>query len=239
MYVGLTGTDGERQQGLLDRFLAPSGVQRVAALAAQRAVDTGRIIDGIALYDACNAPGRVLRLLCDELARQLPSADGERARVVQLAWDVYAKYVRNDYAALSPADRPLASAFEQMLRLIEFFDCVRAADWPAALKSVEEQELIPLRLDDVAAAAALFRSLDNCVRVNFGDYLLATMRTLAELSEEAHAAVQNGALNSGVAAEQIGRLREAARALVTFAGMIDFNLPGDIHARLVRYETAF
>ncbi len=74
------------------------------------------------------------------------------------------------------------------------------------------------------------------MRANFGDYLLATMRVLAELFEQAKFAAQSGVAG---AASQLGTLREAARALVAFSGTIDFDLPGDLHAKIVRLEASF
>jgi nuclear pore complex protein Nup93 len=232
--VGQSGADGERIPGLLDRFLAPQSIRQVAALAARAAAEQGRTFEALALYDVCGDATRVLQLLSNELARLLPTTGAERARVINWAWAAHSKYAKRDYASADELNSALA--FEQMLRLVEFFELYRAANWADALRSIEQHALLPLELVHVSEASAQFRTLADCVRANFGDYLLASMRVLAELYEQAKFATQSGVAG---AASQLGTLREAARALVAFSGTIDFDMPGETHARLVRMEASF
>jgi nuclear pore complex protein Nup93 len=231
--VGQSGADGERVPGLLDRFLTPASIKHIASLAARVAAEQGRTFEALALYDVCGDATRVLQLLSDELARLLPTTGAERARVINWAWAAHSKYANRQHAS---ADESSAVAFEQMLRLVEFFELYRAANWPDALRSIEQHGLLPLELVHVSEASEQFRTLADCVRANFGDYLLASMRVLAELFEQAKFATQSGVAG---AASQLGTLREAARALVAFSGTIDFDMPGETHARLVRMEASF
>lgn len=122
----------------------------------------------------------MLVLLSDELARLLTTASDERQQVVNLAWAVYRKYSPRDY---DNAERHVALAFEQMLRLVEFFELFWHADWPNALRSIEQQQLLPLEEAHVADASARFGSLADCVRSKFADILMAAMQVVRELYE--------------------------------------------------------
>jgi nuclear pore complex protein Nup93 len=151
--VGQTGADGERAPGLLDRFLAPKSVKHVAALAARVAAEQGRTFEALALYDVCGDAARLLQLLAAELARLLPTTGAERMQVFSWAWAAHTKYSKREYT--NADEHQSAIAFEQMLRLVEFFELYRAANWPDALRSVEQHALVPLQMEFVAEVRTL------------------------------------------------------------------------------------
>ncbi len=91
-----------------------------------------------------------------------------------------------------------------------------------------------------------FRVLQDEVRRNVPDLLLAAMTILFAQHRQAKggAAAAGGAQlgQPGQPRPQDGRerhldsLREKAKALITFAGMIPYRMPGDTNARLVQME---
>ena len=83
-------------------------------------------------------------------------------------------------------------------------------------------KILPMSASQVDLAVSSFRQLGDEVRRNVPDLLLAAMTAL-------HSQYRGG---SG-GAENI---REKAKSLITYAGMIPYRLPGDTNARLVQME---
>ena len=93
-----------------------------------------------------------------------------------------------------------------------------------------------------------FRVLVDEVRRNVPDVLLATMTILfsnykqvkasakAPIAIAAAAATTSGITSDGGREKHLTQLREQAKAVITFAGMIPYRMPGDTNARLVQME---
>ena len=92
---------------------------------------------------------------------------------------------------------------------------------------------------------ATFRLLTDEVRRTIPDVLLATMNILFTNYKELKEATTNPNFTSASFASKtadggreayLEELRDHARALITFAGMIPYRMPGDTNARLVQME---
>ena len=90
-----------------------------------------------------------------------------------------------------------------------------------------------------------FRVLIDEVRRNVPDVLLATMTILFTNYKQvkasaktpfAAAASTSGITSDGGREKHLTQLREQAKAVITFAGMIPYRMPGDTNARLVQME---
>ncbi len=82
-----------------------------------------------------------------------------------------------------------------------------------------------------------FRVLQEEVRRNIPDVLLATMNVLfAQYKQTKGATPGRGAGQDGGRQRHLESLRDKARALITYAGMIPYRMPGDANARLVQME---
>ena len=97
---------------------------------------------------------------------------------------------------------------------------------------------MPLHSSDIDPMVANFRVLQEEVRRSIPDLLLTSMSILFSQYKASKAATPG----RGVAGADSGRerqlaaFRERARALITFAGMIPYRMPGDTNARLVQME---
>ena len=84
---------------------------------------------------------------------------------------------------------------------------------------------------------ACFRMLSDEVRRNIPDILLATMNILfTKYKESKSSAPSRGINQDGGRQRHQELLREQAKAIITFAGMIPYRMPGDTNARLVQME---
>ena len=82
-----------------------------------------------------------------------------------------------------------------------------------------------------------FRVLSDEVRRNVPDILLATMNILYTRYKQSKAATPGrGMGQDGGRQRHLESLRDQAKAIITFAGIIPYRMPGDTNARLVQME---
>ena len=82
-----------------------------------------------------------------------------------------------------------------------------------------------------------FRVLSDEVRRNVPDILLATMNILYTRYKQSKAATPGrGVGQDGGRQRHLESLRDQAKAIITFAGIIPYRMPGDTNARLVQME---
>ena len=109
-----------------------------------------------------------------------------------------------------------------LLDLATFFDLYHAGKLGECLDTLARVNILPLSPGQVDLSVSTFRQLGDEVRRNAPDLLLAAMTAL-------HSQYRGG--SGGAEA-----VREKARSLITYAGMIPYRLPGDTNARLVQME---
>ena len=96
-------------------------------------------------------------------------------------------------------------------------------------------QIIPLAQVDIDVMVSTFRVQVDEVRRNIPDILLATMNILFNNYKTSKSGSGGGA-NDGGKEKYLMQLREQAKAIITFAGMIPYRMPGDTNARLVQME---
>ena len=84
---------------------------------------------------------------------------------------------------------------------------------------------------------ATFRMLNDEVRRNIPDILLATMNVLySNYRDSKSSASGRGVNQDGGLRRHLESLRSQAKAIIAYAGMIPYRMPGDTNARLVQME---
>jgi nuclear pore complex protein Nup93 len=82
-----------------------------------------------------------------------------------------------------------------------------------------------------------FRMLTDELRRNIPDILLATMNILFTKYKQSKTATPGrGVGQDGGRQRHLETLRDQAKSIITFAGMIPYRMPGDTNARLVQME---
>lgn len=80
-----------------------------------------------------------------------------------------------------------------------------------------------------------FRMLSDELRRNIPDILLAAMNILFTKYKQSKSATPGRGMDGG-RQRHLEQLRDQAKAIITFAGMIPYRMPGDTNARLVQME---
>eukprot|EP00053_Salpingoeca_punica_P016590 m.157276 g.157276 ORF g.157276 m.157276 type:complete len:154 (+) comp17003_c0_seq2:52-513(+) len=124
-----------------------------------------------------------------------------------------------------------------------FFDAFFNERFDEALRLAEtmrDLNIVPVNLEHVPVCVANFEGLTEEVRRNLPQMLLYLMISLDNqykmIRAGAQGFVRNDAARDGGREQAVQRIREKARAIVTYAGQITFRLPGLTNAELIRIE---
>ena len=191
-------------------------------MVARDSEERGLLEDAVKLYDLASKHAKVVALLNTLLAQviALPATpESRRDRIQRHAVTIAKRYKVSGVVAA----REATSTLFLLLDLATFFDLYHGGKLAECLDTLARVKLVPVAGGQVDMAVTTFRQLSDEVRRNIPDILLAAMTAL-------HTQHRAG---PGPAAAAI---REKARSLITYAGMIPYRLPGDTNARLVQME---
>ena len=114
---------------------------------------------------------------------------------------------------------------EKMQSLARFFELYQS-DPPQIVEAfrllTQDLNLVPIRQEDLQTKVQEFNILEDCVKRNFSDILLAAMRLLFAMYQDRN-----------YSSEQ-RLIKIAARILNTYSGMIPFQMPGNDNQEFTR-----
>lgn len=224
LLLGGLNPDGSRRPGLVDRY-CPGNTKELITKVAQDTESKGLFEDAVLLYDLCGQYDNALKLLNGLLSPLVPNSDqahSDRVRLKELALNLAHRY-RSLSIELSS---DLQSTFYVLLDLLTFFDQYHMGRYDAALEVINELHILPIKPETVQEKVRNFNSYSEEVRQNIGEILLATMKMLGARRKQ---------LPSGNTRD-VNMVKTHARGILTFAGMLPYQLPGDITSKLVQIE---
>jgi len=237
LLLGTLKQDGSRSPGLIDRFhgsLVDS--HKIIELVAADSEERGMLEDAVRLYDLASKHARVVQLLNKLLAQVIAAPPVPESRRDRLQREAVA--VAKRYKSLGVSGgREATATFFLLLDLATFFDLFHAGKHDQALDTIDKIQLVPFTLAEIDYRVASFRMLCDEVRRNIPDILVAAMTMVHNKYTSSKSATQPRGINQeGGKERHLESLREKAKSLITYAGMIPYRLPGDTNARLVQME---
>ncbi|CAH1270686.1 NUP93 [Branchiostoma lanceolatum] len=239
MLLGKLERDGTRKPGAIDKFHGDT--HKIIEMVAQDTESKGQSEDAVRLYELAKDHEKVLillnKLLC-QVVSQAPAPQSDRDRLKALAVGIAERYQSQGHSGAQLE----ASTFFLLLDLVTFFDHYHTGQLDQALDIIQRLQLVPLTQEAVEQRVAAFSSYADEVRRNLPDVLLAAMNILYSKYKAVRSAGQASPTSRGRLREDsktesyLTYLRKQARALITFAGMIPYRMPGDTNARLVQLE---
>ncbi|MEQ2315998.1 hypothetical protein AMECASPLE_028147, partial [Ameca splendens] len=220
--------------GIIDKFAGDT--RSIISKVALEAENKGLFEEAVRLYELAKNPDKVLELMNKILSPviaqvSVPQSNKERLKNTAVA---IAERYRSQGTA---AEKSINSTFYLLLDLMTFFDEYHAGHVDRAYDVMERLKLLPLSQESVEERVAAFRSFSDEVRHNLSEVLLAAMNILFTQYKRLRGAPAGAPGRSQITIEDRGmQLRSQARALITFAGMIPYNMAGDTNARLVQME---
>ena len=117
-----------------------------------------------------------------------------------------------------------------LLDLATFFDLFHGGKLKEALDTLTKLKLVPMSSNEVDQRVSAFRLLGEDVRRNLPDILVAAMTALhsqyqgmkAKGQVRFHVAFLVYTIHHEIFSHQVEGLREQAKALITYAGMIPY-----------------
>jgi len=237
MLLGRLEPDGTRKPGCIDKF--HKDTQRIIELVAKDSAEKGLSEEAVKLFDLAKNHEKALELLNKLLSQVVSASSGlqsPRDRLQNMAVDLAQRYRTLGHTA----SQSRISTFYLLLDLMQFFDLYHAGQLDTALDVMQKLKLVPLGSESVEERVAAFRQYNDEIRRNLPDVLLATMNILYTKYRNTRGGSQSPLVESrrddGGQERYRDILRRQARALITFAGLIPYRLPGDTNARLVQLE---
>lgn len=237
LLLGRLEPDGRRTPGVIDKFKVD--VSEVTEMVAQDSEKKGLYEDAVKLYDLAKNHEKVVALLnqlLSQVVHQTESGSGsQRGRVLELATAVALRFKTHGHNSL-PHN---AATLHLLLDLSTFFDLYHKERFNDALEVLKRLHVIALRTDEVETRVNGMSAYGSEVRNVLPHVLLAAMTTTHRLycSPPVQSSPQTSFNTSALpSSPAFKHLKEQARAIVTFAGMIPMRLHSEINARLVQLE---
>jgi len=225
LLLGQLMPDGTRSPGLVDMFGGLVDTGTIIELVARDSEERGLLEDAVRLYDLASKHARVVSLLNTLLAQVISSPATPESRRDRLQRQAVSIAKRYKMIGVTGGKETTSTLF-LLLDLATFFDLYHAGKLAECLDTLARVRLIPFSNQEVDQAVNTFRLLGDEIRRNIPDILLASMTALhSQFNKE-----------RGKDGRQVETLREKAKSLITYAGMIPYRLPGDTNARLVQME---
>lgn len=209
--------DFGRIRGVIDRFNLD--IDDIVSKVAEDCENSGQYQDAVKLYDSTSKYGRVLEILIKLLSEVLPGRKtdkSERDKLEDLALKIANRYCEPEV----DAPRDIAGTFYLLLDLMTFFNYYHSNQYAEALDTIQKLKLLPFSQGEVEVKAREFNKYPEEIRRNISDILLATMNMLYTLYRE----------------QPNPEVRQKAKALISFSGMIQYRMPCDAITRLIELE---
>ncbi|XP_035013406.1 nuclear pore complex protein Nup93 isoform X2 [Hippoglossus stenolepis] len=234
MLLGRLEKDGSRKPGVIDKFAGDT--RAIISKVALEAENKGLFEEAVRLYELAKNPDKVLELmnrLLSPVIAQVSAPQSNKERLKNTAVAIAERYRSQSVSGEKSVD----STFYLLLDLMTFFDEYHAGHVDRAYDVMERLKLLPLSPDSVEERVAAFRNFSDEVRHNLSEVLLATMNILyTQYKRLKGAPAGTPGRPQRTMEDRDMQLRNQARALITFAGMIPYNMAGDTNARLVQME---
>ncbi|XP_002164359.1 nuclear pore complex protein Nup93 [Hydra vulgaris] len=232
--LGCIKADGTKKPGCISKFKVD--VSNIVCTVAKDAESKGQFEDATMLYDLADNHEKVLELLTTLLSQLVPLANSpqsSRERIQILARSVAERYKTHGHNG----SRTRSSTFYLLIDLMYFFDLYHEQQFDTALDTIQKIKLIPLKPDEVEQKVTSFKQYSDEVRQCLPDVLLATMSILYGKYKKCKLGQANIiSISKEKEDTYLKSIRNEARSLVTFAGLLPYRMPGDSNARLVQME---
>lgn len=186
------------------------------------------------LFDLCHDYFKVIDILIKQLSVILTHLNNpERQKTLDLAVMIGGKY-KNIEIAEGPSKRSWDNrlkTFNILVRLTTFFDEFRLENYQGALEIISNMNLIPTKREEIEDKVVSFHNLSDSIKRNFPDILLATVHSCYALYIQLNQEKMDDSKK-----QFFDNLKLHVQSLVSFAGMLQYRMPQDVHIELAKIE---
>ncbi|CAM9424833.1 unnamed protein product [Discosporangium mesarthrocarpum] len=247
LLVGEVKEDGQRLQGLFDKFFSADVVAHISKSAAEQAHNQGKRREAIQLWGLAGRWDEAAKHLGWQLS-QLVSPDANARQAWRGLSQRHYTMLHRMCEGRHAQDQGLIKAtagLHCLLKIMDFFDLAQERRGFQALKTLEVAGVLPQMNEDITEVAYHIRSMgiDDALRACLGQVLVTAMRCI----KDEYTYTKQDMMTPGVVdaderknagAKHLRDLQFKARLVVGLAGRLARLLPEGIEARLSRMETA-
>jgi len=242
---GRIAADGSRlASGALDEHFGKGAVSGILALTADQSIREGRVADAAELLSLAGKYSDLLSVLNRQLASLLvTNKTEERVFWRNAAERFYSTYLRQGQTHVVQVleverNLSLGENFQMLLNLLSFFDRCSEGNWVGAWDLVDNLGILPNDERDVASKVDKFNSLSLSIQNEFHHIVSKAMEALSEQHgqlKRSLGVIHQGGMGSETTNQRMFDLRNRARLLVTFAGLISLS-DTEVKAKILRLE---
>ncbi|XP_072390532.1 nuclear pore complex protein Nup93-1 [Diabrotica undecimpunctata] len=237
LILGKVQSNGIRTKCLIDQFTyANITCETIAQLTAENLLKKGLFEEAIDLFDIANNQEEVLKLNCSILSRTVHlenEPNSLRSRIAEKATNFANRFLREGYKT-SPT---IVNSFIKLKELITFFNQYHDKNYPQASKTLHDLQLVPQRMDEVDDRVKTFKNYHQDLCKVFPDIVLAAMNMIFAQYQKLKSNTEYiPRFRDETMEVQLKTLREQAKCLTNFTGMLPYRMPGDTNSRLMQME---
>ena len=221
--------------------------EKIISPAAAEADRNGNFKDSVRLYNLAGEYETVVKILSQRLGEALGlrkySGEGgdenvlekePRENIIQLAEDVVSFYnqYQHIYSKIPPAS---LKTITTILGLLKFMELYQGQHFEQALLLLDTFNLIPTSDTDIPLIRSMaedFKLLDESIRRNFGDILVAAMTATFRLWE----ATRGARFSDSGRISKLEELQKRGRAIMVYAGQLRYRFSAEVYSVLNRLD---
>ena len=244
---GSVAQDGSRlATGALDKFFGGTQVSEIIGVVAEQSMREGKIADAAELLSLAGRYSDLLSVLNRQLSSMLVNNnENERFFWKSAAEQFMQTYLTNGQTHVlkvleKERNLSLGNTFQMLLNLMSFFDRCKDKKWKSAWELVDTLGILPTSDGDISSKVDSFNNLSTSIQHVFHHIILQSMQALYEQHIELKSSLGmiHQEPNSGVGAieQRLLEVRNRARLLATFSGLIPLHCGVDFKAEIGRME---
>ena len=218
--LGTMDSSGRKTKGAIDRFNVNHS--QIISTVAEASEKRGCWQEAVTLYELAHNYDKVLEILNEELSRKLMPNDKAHDHIHEIATGVETR--------LQHSNSNLRKQFLLLLDLYQFHKLYHSGTdkLEEALDVISRLQIIPLQQDAINHRVQSFKSFSDELRRCIPDILIMVMSILNKLFKNTSKS-NNSYSGQNKPAQKI---RDQAKVVMRFAGMLPYSMPGDTHAQL-------
>lgn len=241
----------EERMSLISLAHADDYLHTIAEQAAVKADEDGRTADAVLLYQLAEEYDTVMTiinkavgeaLLLSELGKPVSEIPEGASMVIavtdnpaQVARSILSTYQSNPIIISNVSPRNQETC-EALLHIVDARECFANYQWEECLKCIEKTQVVTVGADSnmsvIREKAQQFLSLDDSIARNVPVVLVMAMKCCVNLSR----ALSQAEYPTGTIATVTNGLRDIAKNIMVYAGMIHYRMSGEIYTELTNLE---
>ena len=218
--LGTLDATGRKTNGAIDRYNVNHSL--IISTVAESSEKRGCWEEAVILYEIAQNYDKVLEILIEELSKKLVPNDKAHDHIFDIATNVETRIHCN-------ANTQLRKQFLLLLDLYQFHKLYHNEKLQESLDVIERLQIVPLRQEAINHRVQTFKSFSDELRRCIPDLLIMVMTILNKLYKASSKSVDN---LTGAHSKHTQTLRDQAKVVMRFAGMLPYSMPGDTHAQL-------